>query len=68
MRPDTSESTTLNLLTRDGAVSATFAAQLTEDQYARLLAYVHDAQTRQELTESILVAANEWGLMAIIEV
>ena len=45
-------STTLNLLTRDGAVTVTFPGYLTGEQYAKLYDCIRDhSETRQELTE-----------------
>lgn len=61
------QSTTLNLLTRDGAVTVTYEAELSEPQYAKLYECVQEAQTRQELKECIAMAANEWGIKAIID-
>jgi hypothetical protein len=62
-----SPQTTLNLLTREGAVTVTFPVELTEDQYAKLYAFVVDAQTRQELKDCLAMVANEWGIKAVID-
>jgi hypothetical protein len=61
------ESTTLNLLTREGAISFTFSARLTAEQYARLYDSVHDCDTRKELRECIATVANEWGIEVVVD-
>ena len=61
------ETTTLNLLTRDGAVTVTFSAELTEEQYAKLYSFVVDAQTRQELKDCLVMVASKWGIVAVID-
>ena len=61
-------STTLNLLTRDGAVTVTFPGYLTGDQYCKLYDCIRDySETRQELTERIAMVAKEWEVTAIID-
>ena len=61
-------STPISLLTRDGAVTVTFEAYLTGEQYAKLLDCIRDySETRQELTERIAMAANEWGIKVIVD-
>ena len=60
--------TTLNLLTRDGAVAVAFPGYLTGEQYGKLYDCIRDySETRQELTERIAMVANEWGVTAIID-
>ena len=61
------ETTTLNLLTREGAVTVTYAAKLTEAQYARLHECVIECDTKQQLRDLIAIVANEWGVKAIID-
>ncbi len=60
-------STTLNLLTRDGAISVTFPGYLTGEQYAKLYECVVECDTKQALRECIAMVANEWGIEAIID-
>ena len=59
--------TSLNLLTRDGAVAVTFEAKLTPDQYLRLYASVHEAETKAQLERHLTTVADEWGIAAVIE-
>ena len=62
------ESTTLNLLTRDGAVTATFSATLTTSQYETLFESIHDySDSAIELKERIATLANEWGIDASVD-
>jgi hypothetical protein len=62
-----SESTALNLLTREGAVSATFSAMLTTPQYAKLFGCIQEhSESRLELKERIAMLANEWGIDAMV--
>ena len=63
-----SESTVLNLLTRDGAITANFFAVLTAPQYARLFECIQEhSESRLELKERIAMLANEWGLDAMVD-
>jgi hypothetical protein len=57
----------LNLLTREGAVAVTFATRLSDKQYAKLYDKVRGCETRQELRDSIVMVANEWGVKAIVD-
>ena len=60
--------TTLNLLTRDGAITVTFEGYLTSAQYAKLYDCIRDySETRQQLTERLAMVASEWGMKAIVD-
>jgi hypothetical protein len=60
--------TTLNLLTRDGAVTVTLSALLSGEQYAKLFESIRDySDSRFELREHIAMLGNEWGLDASFE-
>jgi hypothetical protein len=61
------EGTTLNLLTREGAVTVSYPVELTEEQYAKLYECVSECDTKQELRECIAMIANEWGIEPIID-
>ncbi|MBC7855799.1 MAG: hypothetical protein IAF94_20420 [Pirellulaceae bacterium] len=61
------ESTSLNLLTRDGAVAVSFPVRLTGKQYAKLHDCLHECGTKQALRECIAMVAKEWGIEAIID-
>lgn len=61
-------STTLSLLTRDGAVTVTFQGYLTSAQYAKLFESIQQySDSAIELKERIAMLANEWGLEATVE-
>jgi hypothetical protein len=63
-----SGATTLNLLTRDGAVTVTFSTHLTGEQYTKLFDSIRDfSESRSELKERIAMLANEWGLDALAD-
>jgi hypothetical protein len=62
-----SPQTTLSLLTRDGAVTVTFSAKLTDEQYARLFELTRCAETKLDMEDVLASAAAEWGVPAVIE-
>jgi len=63
-----SSSTTLNLLTRDGAVTVTFSTHLTGEQYTKLFDSIRDySESGFELKERISMLANEWGVDALVD-
>ena len=63
-----SGTTTLNLLTRDGAVTVTFSTHLTGEQYTRLFDAIRDhSESGVELKERIAMLTNEWGLDARVD-
>jgi hypothetical protein len=62
-----SPQTTLSLLTRDGAVTVTFSAKLTDEQYARLFELTRRAETKQDMEVILTSVAAEWGVPAVIE-
>ena len=59
--------TNLNLLTRDGAVTVTFLANLNGEQYSKLHDVIHYAVSREELRECIRKIANEWRVQTVID-
>jgi len=59
--------TTLHLLTRDGAITATFTPGLTSDQYDRLLQEVGHGDTRQKLTELLSDLADMWRCIVVVD-
>ena len=62
-----SPQTTLSLLTRDGAVTVTFSAKLTDEQYARLFELTRRAGTKPEMEAILTSVAAEWDVPAVIE-
>ena len=61
------DQTTLNLLTRDGAVTVTFSAKLTAEQYAQLFELTRRAETKLDLEVVLASVASEWGIPTVIE-
>jgi hypothetical protein len=62
------DTTTLNLLTRDGAVTVAFAAYLTGAQYMKLFESIRDySDSGTELRERVAMLANEWGIDATVD-
>ena len=59
--------TTLNLLTRDGAITATFSPGLTSEQYDRLLQEVGSGDTRQKLTDLLAGLAETWRCTVVVD-
>jgi hypothetical protein len=59
--------TILHLLTRDGAVTATFTPPLNSEQYDRLLAEVDAGDTREKLTELLSSLARSWGCGVVVD-
>ena len=59
--------TTLHLLTRDGAITATFTPGLTSEQYDRLLQEVGNGDTRQRLTELLSDLAEKWRCLVVVD-
>jgi hypothetical protein len=59
--------TTLSLLTRDGAVSVTFSARLTDEQYVRLFELTRRAETKPDMEGILVSVAAEWDVPAVIE-
>jgi hypothetical protein len=55
------QSTSINLLTRDGALSVTFAPALTSPQYDQLLRELkNDGTTKADLTALLHSLAGQW--------
>ena len=59
--------TILHLLTRDGAITATFNPSLTSEQYDRLLQEVDSGDTRDKLTEILSSLARTWGCHVVVD-
>jgi hypothetical protein len=59
--------TTLSLLTRDGAVTVTFSAKLTDEQYARLFELTRCAETKLDMEAILASVAADWEVPAVIE-
>ena len=61
------ECTTLNLLTRDGALGVTFSPALSAQQYSELNDLAADADSADELSAAIKSAARRWGAEVIVD-
>jgi hypothetical protein len=59
--------TTLHLLTREGAITATFTPLLTPEQYDHLLQEIDAGDTRQKLTELLAQLALDWGCQVVVD-
>lgn len=59
--------TTLHLLTRDGAITATFTPLLTAEQYDRLLQEIEAGDTREKLTMLLTTLAQGWGCQVVVD-
>ena len=59
--------TTLHLLTREGAITATFTPLLTPGQYDRLLKEIDAGETRQKLAELLTSLAKTWDCQVVID-
>jgi hypothetical protein len=57
----------LHLLTRDGAITATFRPALTSEQYDHLLQAVDSGDTRQKLAELLASLAQAWGCDVVVD-
>jgi len=55
------ESTTLNLLTRDGIVTVFIVPALASDDYAAFYDIVRSAETPDELREKLKAASEQWN-------
>ena len=56
------QATSINLLTRDGGLCATFKPALNAEQYDALLeAIKHDGNTVSEMTELLKKIGRSWG-------
>jgi len=55
------DSTTLNLLTRDGAVTVLISPALEADHYAELHEAVRDAETAEEMREVVKAVCDRLG-------
>ena len=62
------ESTSINLLTRNGAVCATFTPALTSEQYDEILKVVQvDGNTAEELANLLKKLAAKWQRTLILD-
>jgi hypothetical protein len=62
------QSTSINLLTRDGALSVTFAPALTSHQYDQLLREIkNDGDTRAELAILLKSLGREWNCRVTVD-
>ena len=62
------QDTSISLLTREGALRATFRPALDADQYAALLQAVRsDGDTYSEMTDLLHKIAMGWGCQVIID-
>jgi hypothetical protein len=62
------QDTSISLLTREGALRATFHPALDADQYAALLQAIrNDGDTHAEMTELLTKIAIAWGRQVIID-
>ena len=62
------QSTSINLLTRDGALSVTFAPALTSPQYDQLLHELKsDGDTRAELTTLLHSLGRQWDCIVTVD-
>lgn len=61
------ECTTLNLLTRDGALGVTFRPALTPEQYSELYDLVGDADSADEMSAAVKIAAGQWGAEVVVD-
>ena len=62
------QSTSINLLTRDGALSVTFAPALTSPQYDQLLREIeNDGTTKADLTALLHSLATLWRCQVQID-
>jgi hypothetical protein len=65
--PDDDDRTTLNLLTLDGMLTATFEPALTAEQAEELAAMVREPGGDAELRLLLESVADAWGLWLVIE-
>lgn len=63
---DTS-STSLNLLTRDGAICVTFSPALEPPQYDQLYDLTKSVETQDDLCKVVLALASRWNRQVIID-
>lgn len=62
------EATSINLLTREGGICATFTPGLTPEQYTALAdAIRHDGDTAAELADILKKLARVWGCQVVVE-
>ena len=62
------QATSINLLTRDGALSVTFAPALSSPQYDQFLREIeNDGDTRAELATLLQSLGREWNCRVIVD-
>ena len=59
--------TTLNFLTRDGAIAVTFSAALTSVQYDELFLRIPAAESPEELRLLLDELQEKWDLMVLVD-
>lgn len=65
---ETLKTTTLGLLTSDGAISVTFKPALLSEQYDDLLRVaLAEVHTRSELRDLLCALAEKWGIECIVD-
>jgi len=67
MMLDHNNRTTLNMLTREGMLTATFEPALTADQADELAGMVRDPSSDAELRLLLEAVADEWALWLVVE-
>lgn len=62
------QSTSINLLTRDGALCATFSPALTASQYDQLLREIkNDGDNKVEMTALLQSLAAQWRCQVVVD-
>ena len=59
--------TTLNLLTRSGAICVVFTPALSSAQYDQLLGIVNEGDDAQDLSALLRAAGSSWGRIITID-
>lgn len=63
----TTTSTTLNLLTREGAICVTFTPALEAGQYDQLLHVTSHGGDQEDISRVLVTMAHSWGCMVSVE-
>ena len=61
------ETTSLNLLTREGIVTCCFESKLSPEQYDSLFKFVRQAETREQLKGYLARFADKWNIGLVME-
>ena len=59
--------TSLKLLTRDGALAATFTPALSAGQYDELASCVNEFPSKPDLRQYLAEVATRWGVSVVID-